>query len=25
VRTNGNLDNLSKGVYIMNGKKYILK
>ena len=25
VRTNGSLDNLPKGVYIMNGKKYILK
>ena len=25
VRTNGNVDNLPKGVYIMNGKKYILK
>ena len=25
VRTNGIVDNLPKGVYIMNGKKYILK
>ena len=25
VRTNGSLDNLPKGVYIMNGKKYVLK
>ena len=25
VRTNGSLDNLQKGVYIMNGKKYVLK
>ena len=25
VRTNGSLDNLPKGVYIMNGKKYIFK
>ena len=25
VRTNGSLDNPPKGVYIMNGKKYILK
>jgi hypothetical protein len=23
VRTNGSLDNLPKGVYIINGKKYI--
>ena len=25
VRNNGSLDNLPKGVYIMNGKKYVLK
>ena len=25
VRTNGSLDNLPKGVYIINGKKHVLK
>ena len=25
VRTNGSLDNLPKGVYIIKGKKYVLK